>query len=210
MNQFNRSILYCALACALFLSALTSRAQCGSPIILDLDDNGFDLTGLLNSVQFDMDSDGFPNELGWTSAGTRDAFLALDRNRNGQIDNGAELFGNQTPLSIGHKADNGFVALAEFDRPALGGNGDRRITAKDAIWVSLLVWVDSNHNGRSEANELESLDRAGVVRLETRYHLSRRKDRHGNLFRFVSKAWHEDKKGKVRPQKVYDVFFVEK
>jgi hypothetical protein len=188
MYHSSKLALRITVICALALSntyVLKGVEDCpppGCPIIIDLDDNGYLLVGLASNIQFDFEGNGAPRETGWTAGGTRDAFLTLDRNRNGQIDNGLELFGNRTPLSNGQRAEHGFEALAEFDQPSLGGNGDRAITAGDSIWKSLLLWTDSNHNGRSEAGELQNLDSVRIIRFETRYKESKRVDEHGNEF----------------------------
>jgi hypothetical protein len=144
------------------LSALTTdQIQALSsltPVVLDLNGNGIETLSASAGVKFDLLATGQAQSMGWVGGG--DGLLAMDRNGDGAINDGSELFGAGTTLKDGSKARTGYQAMAELDT-----NGDGRIDAKDADFAKLKVWVDANHDGVSQAGELKSLADLNITSL---------------------------------------------
>ena len=156
-----------------------------SPLILDLNSNGLETIPLSQGTRFDHDNNKFGERTGWV--GPNDGLLVLDRNQSGQIEGGAELFGNHTFLADGTLAANGFVALAEFD-----SNHDGQIDKNDAVFSQLQVWRDANSNAKVDIGELLSLAEAGVASIATAYENSKKIDSQFNHHRQIGQFTRTD------------------
>lgn len=147
------------------------------PLILDLNGDGLVTTNLDQSnVYFDLDTNGFAERTAWVDA--NDGLLVLDRDGDGKITNGQELFGDQTLLSNGTRATSGFEALREFD-----DNKDGKIDASDIVYLKLKVWQDLNRDGVSQAEEMKSLADVGIKAINLSSTFTGAADAMGNIQR---------------------------
>lgn len=155
-----------------------SQAGC-TPIVLNIGLGTYQLTSAARGVKFDLDATGSPVRTAWTPSDSDEGFLVWDRNANGQVDDGTELFGSVTPLSSGGRGANGFQALASYDADRNG-----MIDARDPAFAHLLLWFDRNHDGRTEPEELIPLSDLGITSLGLDVHWTGRRDTKGNMLRY--------------------------
>jgi len=176
-----------------------------TPILISVSNKKLELTDAAGGVTFDIDANGSGDHVSWTTAASDDGFLWLDRNANNTVDNGAELFGHVTPQPASdHK--NGFLALAEYDKAANGGNGDGIIDSHDSVFGPLHLWQDKNHNGISEAGELHNLTHFQITSIDLKYHTQKKHDKFGNIFRYRAKVGSVKHSGVAK--QAYDVILV--
>jgi len=160
------------------LTAAQKAAYIATPIMLDLNGDGVQTLGLDAGVQFDVRANGLSMQTGWVSA--QDGLLVMDRNADGNINDGSELFGSSTVMADGARAQDGYQALA-----ALDGNGDSMINHQDAVFAQLRVWVDANSDGLSAPDELRTLNDWGIASISTQAFASAQVNK-GNVLGLVS------------------------
>ncbi|MDJ0840861.1 MAG: hypothetical protein QNK37_30395 [Acidobacteriota bacterium] len=175
------------------------------PLVIDLGNDGFHLGRPGTSVWFDMLGNGEPERLQWVRSGENDAFLVNDINGNGIVDDGRELFGHGTRLLLNpdQHRPNGFVALAEYDDPQLGGNADGYITGEDEVWSTLSLWLDSDADGLSAQDEMITLQDAGIEQLGIIPKEKNRYDEAGNWLRY----WSSNRGSRSPRLAMVDIFF---
>ena len=204
---------------------------CGSPIIIDTTGQGFHLTNPDTScVTFDLKNDGKPGCYSWPEEGSGNAWLVYDRDGDGKIDSGAEMFGNFTPHSDGDylpvvyqrpNPPQGFTALMYYDQEAQGGNGDLVIDARDAIWPKLKLWIDKHclkeHASPCSAktSELHRPEDFGIHSLSVVYSPAHNQDEFGNRFMFYAQTnpkphEHQKPSDELNERRMYDVWLIEK
>jgi hypothetical protein len=135
--------LFISFRIEVFQFSFSSEQQKGDPLIFDLDGDGIELSSAANGFDFDLNADGLLDRSATVTSD--DMFLAMDRNGNGKIDNGRELFGDQ------NGARDGFAELRKLD-----DNQDNRIDNRDRDFKKLRLF-----NGHG----LKNLDSAGITAI---------------------------------------------
>ena len=173
---------WAALTTAQIHALSTTQTQAygtfSTPMVLDLNNDGIKTLGVSEGVSFDIFADGTKVNTGWVSSG--DGLLVLDRNNDGSINDGSELFGSSTTLSGGVRATDGYAALRELD-----ANQDGVISQSDKIFDDLCVWVDSNSNGATESGEIKTLASLGITQINLQASVGLEID-NGNVLGLVS------------------------
>jgi hypothetical protein len=163
---------------------------------LDLNGDGVRTLSVQDGVTFDLFATGKQVSTGWVSS--KDGLLVMDRNRDGVVNDGSELFGSATTLANGQKASDGYAALRDLDL-----NQDGVLNGSDAAFADLKVWVDADSDGSTDSGELLSLGAAGISSVSTVAKVELSKDS-GNLVGLVSS--YETTDGKTHA--AADVWFV--
>jgi hypothetical protein len=185
----------------------------GSPIVIATANGArYTMTSVADGVVFDIDGDGALEEVAWTAPDSDIAFLALDRDGDGKITSGKELFGNHT-LPNGK---NGFEALRMTAMATNGGILRGSVSNLDPVFSKLLLWTDRNHNGVSEPSELRFASEL-LSEIVLGYHRAQRWDHFGNFFAY--KGWaivrtapghnatRTEKEENMRKIPIWDVYF---
>lgn len=169
-------------------------------LILDLNGDGVELTSRSGGTLFDLDGDGDLDQTSWTKSSNDfdDAFLVLDSNKNGEIDSGTELFGDQKGSA------NGYLELAKLD-----SNQDGTIDAKDAAYKDLQLWADMDGDGKVGDGELKGLEELGVTSISTKFtgQIGSKIDANGNDISLES-TFTRVVDGEEKTLKTVDAFFV--
>ena len=178
------------------------------PVIIDIDGDSFTLTNVAGGVKFNFFNSRGPLQTAWTAPGTNAGWLVLDLNGDGRIENGFEMFSNVTPQPGKAGSHLGFKALALWDLPANGGNGDGQIDANDKVFSRLRLWVDRNHDGMSEPGELLTMQQAGITAFSLHYGPMKWTDAYGNRFINRAAVARTPGVGAGQGQWAYDVFLM--
>lgn len=154
---------------------------CGSPVVIG--QNGrYAFTSVADGVRFDVNEDGVREQTAWTAPGSGVGFLVVDRDNDGLITSGRELFGNKTAPRV----PNGFEMLGTMDL-----DGNDVLDHQDSTWARLALWVDADHDGITDEGELMPISETDIEGISTVYHRTDRKDKDGNLYRYRSVAWRD-------------------
>ena len=148
----------------IFQKAQAEQNRRIDPLVFDLGGDGITTVSLEESnAFFDLDNNGFAEKTSWV--GAKEGLLAYDKNGDGVINGGNELFGDRTLMKDGKTlASSGFAALTEYD-----DNKDGKIDSNDVIYALLRIWQDADGDGIASAGELRRLVDLGIVSIGLSY-----------------------------------------
>jgi hypothetical protein len=151
------------------------------PLVIDLAGDGFNFTSVSDGIVFPIRIDMTRERIAWTAPGSDDGFLAMDKQRGGIVNSVYNLI-------AGVRHVNGFAELnsleREIDGTPISREPDGILDEHDEAFSRLIVWIDANHNGTSDGDELRSLKSAGIISLYMGYERIDQRDQHGNVLRF--------------------------
>ena len=156
------------------------KRSCASAILIAAGSDPFyRLTSAADGVRFDIDADGMAERVAWTQANSSVALLAIDRDEDGAITSGKELFGRSTWPGAAHAVS----ALTAMNKEMNGGATSAVVSADDRLFAQLLLWTDTNHNAISEPSELRHFGEQ-FADISLGYKLEDGRDLFGNHFVF--------------------------
>lgn len=178
-----------------FRSYSWSEPDCNTPLVLNFEDTPVEFSPA-SAASFDLSPDGTCMSTDWPTA----PWLALDRDGDGFISDGGELFGSATAMSSGGYAQHGFAALAELDT-----NRDGKITAKDERFEELVLWNDLDDDRIGAYGELRPLAQTTLVAIDLGFGRRASCDRQGNCGVERASFEYRDAKGDTAIGEVVDV-----
>lgn len=158
--NFNIDVEMSRAFCDKYESYMQESYVCVDPLVINLDSN---IAGVSDQkFLFDLNADGEEEEISFVEKGS--GFLALDKNGDGKINDGSELFGTQS--------GDGFADLAKYDQD---GNG--WIDESDEIFNDLRVWT-KDENGEDVLLSLKEADVGAIYLGKASTQFSLQNDQH--------------------------------
>ncbi|EDM74798.1 hemolysin-type calcium binding protein [Plesiocystis pacifica SIR-1] len=170
---------------------------CNTPLALSFDGGPIEM--VTSAASFDISGTGSCLGSDWPSADN--PWLAIDLDGSGSIEAGSELFGSGSILASGRHAQNGFLALSEYD-----SDGDGSITPADARFADILVWRDLDSDKRSLPSELSTLADEGVTSISLASEVRETCDARGNCGRERSAFEFQGAGGRPQVGEVVDIY----
>lgn len=136
------------MSSGLEFAILVDTGKLMDPLVIDLNRDGRFASSSAQVVLYDLLGEGTKKAMTWLDSG--DGFLAIDKNGNGLIDDGSELF-------VGQRVGESFELLAQYD-----ANKDGIVDAEEAQSAGIVVWRDIDRNGVTNDDELLDFGSLGI------------------------------------------------